>query len=366
MLTPRKINPDKNTHGSYIPVVRAMAMPVNIFPVSIQAKWKAVLKISLSLLIGSFMDIRSLYAQNHKDQLSLTLDNDEYINPTHDRYYTGGTLFDFAHAVNQSKIKDTKIIKKVVEFEFGQRIYNAYKSDASHIANVPPYYTTYNQDRPFTAYLFAGTSLNWFYANESVLKFNIEIGTIGPAALGKQVQYAIHNLVGAYPPLGWRKQLNNEPGLNLRLDYKKLMYRNDSNWFDITFDPDVWLGNTFTGAYAGLQLRAGNLNKLYESAGTNSRVSSNNNEPQKHEFYFFTQPQFNYVAYDATIEGGLFIKNKGPVTFGIYHYVYEQLFGLQFASSRWSANYVVYIKSREVKSTALGDQWGSVSASYYW
>ena len=65
-----------------------------------------------------------------------------------------------------------------------------------------------------------------------------------------------------------------------------------------------------------------------------------------------------------TIEGGLFINDKGPVTFGIYHYVYQQQFGLTFSSARWSASYIAFIKSREVRSTALGDQWASLNIAY--
>jgi hypothetical protein len=191
-----------------------------------------------------------------------------------------------------------------------------------------------------------------------------QIGTIGPAALGQQVQTDFHRSFGLYKDRGWPYQLKNAPGVNLKGDYKMFLYRNSGNWFDMAFNPTAWLGNTFTRASAGMQFRIGHLGKFYGSAITNSRVSSNAGEQQTYEFYFFTIPQINYVAYDATIEGGLGLDDKGPVTFGIYHYVYQQQFGLEFASARWSANYIAYIRSREVKSTALGDQWGSVSLAY--
>lgn len=312
------------------------------------------------------MSLQKARAQSYKDQFTFTEDNDQYVNPSHDRYYTDGTVFNFTHALNRPKVRDSSLVKKILEFEFGQRIYNSYSADARHIYNGDLVFKPYFEDRPFTAYLFAGASMNWLYANESALKFNAEIGTIGPAALGQQIQAGFHKLFGLYPARGWDYQLKNAPGINLKLDYKMLLYRTPGNWFDVAFNPDGWLGNTFTGADVGLQLRIGNLGSFTQSASTNSRVSSNSNEQQKQEFYFFTQPQFNYVAYDATIEGGLFLSDKGPLTFGIYHYVYQQEFGLQFSSARWSANYTAYIRSREVKSTALGDQWGSINLAYRW
>jgi lipid A 3-O-deacylase len=309
--------------------------------------------------------VQPLYAQNTKDQIALTDDNDQYVDPNHDRYYTSGDMLTFTHAISRNKIKDSSIVKKTFEIEGGQRIYTSYTADTFEGPQQNPFvYQEWHEDRPFTGYLFAGFTYNWFYANENTLRFNAEIGTIGPDALGRNVQSGFHKLFGLYPTRGWQWQLNNAAGLNLRLDYKMLLYRTDGNWFDIAFNPDGWLGNTFTGASAGMQFRIGKLNKFFQSAITNGRVSSDKNENAGHEFYFFTVPQINYVAYDATIEGGLGLSDKGPVTFGIYHWVYQQQFGLQYASKRWSASYTAYIRSREVKSTALGDQWGSINVAY--
>jgi len=315
---------------------------------------KIFLSCALFIILFNFTGTNKLFAQDYKNQFLETIDNDQYINSAHDRYYTEGTQLTFSHLMDKPKNANSKLVKKIIEFQLGQQIYTPYK------ANVP---LESMQDRPFTGYLYAGAAINWLYSDESQLHFNAQIGTIGPASLGHYIQTQFHADFGLYSPKGWQYQLNNEPGLNLYLDYKKLLYRADGNWFDISANPDAWLGNTFTGASAGLIFRVGQLGKLFQSAITNSRVGTNDGD-KKYELYFFTEPQANYVAYNATIEGGLFIKDKGPVTFGIYHYVYEQQFGLQFAAARWSAAYTVFIKSREVKSTALGDQWGSINIAY--
>jgi len=295
-----------------------------------------------------------IYAQDYRDQLSINVDNDQYINPNHDRYYTDGTIFTFTRALHRPD-STGKLQKKILDFQFGQQIYN---SRTAHV------YAPYIFDRPLTGYLFLNSSLDWLYKNESALTFTFEAGTIGPNSLGGQVQTAFHKLFKLYPVGPYSLYgLHNAFGVDLTLDYKKLLYRIPGNWFDISADPEGTLGNTFTNVGAGMLLRIGHLSRLFSSSSTNSRVTDDPTEHQTHEFYFFAEPQLTYVAYNATIEGGLFVNDKGP-TFGIYHIVYVQQLGLQFASARWNASYTAFIKTREVKSTALGDQWASISIAY--
>ena len=249
------------------------------------------------IIILSFVSIEKLYAQDYRNQISGTLDNDQYLDPNHDRYYTEGALLSYTHALK--KPKSSSLAKKILEFEIGQRIYNSYTASARRIQPSPFVFHSYDIDRPFTAYLYAGASMSWLYSDENALKLTGELGTIGPAALGEQVQVDFHNLFNLYKVRGWPYQLNNAAGVNLKADYKMFLYRNDQKWFDMAFNPGGWLGTTFTGASAGMQFRFGQLGKLYQSDITNSRVSSDPSEHQTHEFYFFTTPQINYVAYDA-------------------------------------------------------------------
>lgn len=290
----------------------------------------------------------------YKNQITVELDNDMYINPNHDRYKSDGTTLTLTHA---SPLPDSssKLMKRVMIYDFGQQIYNP--SD-SYIKRPQQF------DRPFTGYLFADVSYNWLYKNEDALKFMAQIGTIGPAALGKVVQVDFHKVFGLHPVGPWDKyQLNTEPGINLDLDYKKLLYRTPGNWFDVTFNPEAELGTTFTNANVGAMFRIGRLGRLFESVSTNSVVTSGSAKP-KHELFLFAEPQVSYVAYNATIQGGLFRSDKGPYTFGIYHWLYVQQVGVQYTSDRWSLAYIAYIRTREVKSTALGDQYAGVSVSY--
>src|SRR5579875_3917927 len=135
---------------------------------------KKVLGVILPAIVACGININFADAQSYRNQFGITSDNDLYTSYRNDRYYTDGTVFNFTHALSFSKATNPNLITKTVEFEFGQRIYNPYSPD------VP---SPSAQDRPFTAYLFGGASMNWFYESESTIKVDAQIGTIGPHAL---------------------------------------------------------------------------------------------------------------------------------------------------------------------------------------
>lgn len=315
---------------------------------------KKVLGVMLWALGACSMSIQFAEAQSYRNQFGITSDNDLYTSYKNDRYYTDGTIFNFTHAMGFSKATSPNLVTKTLELELGQKIYNPYSP------NVPD---PYKQDRPFTGYLYGGASLNWLFVSESAIKLTAQIGTIGPAAMGRQVQTAFHKLLGIQKVDGWQYQLNNAPGLDFAFDYKKRLYRNANEWFDLGINPSVWVGNTFTGASFGPIIRVGQLDNFFHSALTNSRVS-NEIDGGKNEFYLLIEPEFQYIGWDATIEGGYFRKDKGFVTYGIYHTVFVQKVGVQFASKRWTASYMAYFKTQEVKSSAVPDQYGSINLSY--
>ena len=130
---------------------------------------KKKLRHIFGVLIVCTICCGTLHAQNYKDQLTVTSDNDQYVNPNHDRYYTDGVFLNYTHALFIPK--KSKLVKKTLEIEFGQRIYNSFTASARRIQPDPFVFTRYGFDRPFTAYLYSGVSLNYFYSNQNALKF---------------------------------------------------------------------------------------------------------------------------------------------------------------------------------------------------
>ena len=307
----------------------------------------------------AFLIIPSLtYSQqtNYKNQFGFRSDNDAYLAYGQDRYYTNGLFISFRRATDQSKLVK-KLNKVIWEIEGGHKMYNPISGNIINIADV---------DRPFTAYLYGEGSINLLFNSENALKVSLQAGTIGPDAKGKEVQEFLHNIVGFYEIKGWEYQLNNETAINTTVDYKHFLHRSGSGTTDFTINSHLNLGNTFSGASLGVMFRAGDLRQLFHSASTESVISnkSSTQDINEKEFFFYANPMLHYVAYDATIQGGLFRNDKGPVTFDVKPLVFSQQAGLIYSKNRWTADFSVTFNSREVRSTAKPHQYGS-AAFYY-
>lgn len=204
-------------------------------------------------------------------------------------------------------------------------MYNAYSGDITSIEDI---------DRPFTAYLYLSGSLQWLKQNENSIKIEAQFGTIGAAALGKEVQTFLHETVGFYEISGWQFQLNNELGFNTVANFHYLLLRNKSKNLDFSIPIKANLGNTYTGLNAGVLFRTGTINPFYHSVATQSNVAikQERNLAAK-EFYFYVKPSLNFVAYNATIQGGLFRNDKGSVSFNPKRLVFAQDIGLAYAKT---------------------------------
>jgi len=286
-------------------------------------------------------------------------DNDLYIAFNQDRYYTNGTFAYFRHALKQENL-NAKFEKKILDLEVGQRIYNSY---FSHLPNPKTH------DRPFAGYAYGSASMGWFYKNESILKATAQLGILGPSALGEEVQSFYHEKIlnTYYTVEGWDYQVKNEVALNLDLSYQHLFFHTSNRLLDISGSSAVLLGNTFSGANAGLLFRFGNMNAFYESSYANSRLKNKKGDNRRTdlEVFIFTKPQLNFAAYDATIQGGLFRSDKGPVTFGIKNWVYSQQIGFNFAWGRLSSKIIVTLKTKEVESAAKAYHYASGAFAYH-
>ena len=208
--------------------------------------------------------------------------------------------------------------------------------------------------------------MNWLYSSENNLKLSLQVGTIGPSALGEDGQVLLHNLVGFYEIKGWESQVRDELAINAIAEFNHLLYRSSNKKTDFTLTSNARVGNTFSGGGIGLLLRAGTLNQLFNSASMSGTLANNSKTPNlnEKELFFYAEPSVNFVAYDATIEGGLFREDKGMVTFGVKPLVFSQQLGFMYSRKRWTADFSVIFKSREIKSNARAHQFGS-AALYY-
>lgn len=297
----------------------------------------------------------TVFAQTYKNEFGFKSDNDAYLFYGQDRYYTNGLFISFRHATDQQKLGE-KIEKLTYEITAGQKMYNP-------ISGYRPNPAT--QDRPFAAYLYGGAIVNLFFKNESILKTGIEVGTVGPDALGKDAQELLHKIVGFYEIDGWQYQIKNELAVNLSAQYTKLIHRSAQKNVDFSFEGYANLGTTYSGAGAGILFRTGKINQLFNSSYTNAVIGNHTKTEKlvKSELFFYAKPQINVVGYDATIQGSLF-NNDSPVTFSTKPFVFAQQIGFNYSTSRFTFDYALLFKSKEIKSTAKAHQYGTISMYY--
>ena len=312
------------------------------------------------LFLLLFFAAAAVFAQNHRDEFGIQTDNDSYLANHSDRYYTDGLFFFYRHAL-PVKTDSSSLQNKILGFELGQKIFNPQSGVIPSAIYV---------DRPFAGYLYAGSTLNLLYKNESNIKLSAQLGVVGPASLAQNAQQFVHNSFGFYHVVGWQYQIKNDFELNLGMEYNKLLAR--GSMADVSLASYANLGTGFTGAGAGPLVRIGAFNQLFHSQSTQSNVIVNDKlaSLHKHEFFFYYKPQINWVAYDATIQGGLFEKQEA------YSYanqevvqvpkpiVFSQQVGLVLTTNRWVFDLSAIFHSKETKVMEQPHQWGSVTVLY--
>ncbi len=301
-------------------------------------------------LVFSFFTIQSFsQAKYYQSELGFRSDNDAYLGTKQDRYYTNGLFFHFKKAIENKK---DSTVKKIWGINLGQEIYNPRTGQIKTILSI---------DRPFAGYLYGGASLQWLKRNESSLKLEVQVGTIGPSSLAKEGQTFLHSAGGFYDIFGWEYQVNDEFGINAKANLNYLLFRNKSKFLDFSLPINISLGNTFTGLDAGVLFRTGNINPFYHSALTQSNVATKAEKDVKdQEFYLFLKPSLAYVAYDATIQGGLFVKDKGPIVFKPNPFVFAQQVGATYTNKRWTFDFSVIFKSKSLPEATKSEQYGTI------
>jgi lipid A 3-O-deacylase len=311
--------------------------------------------IKYALFSLFLLALSNVQAQTFKNEFGFSSDNDAYLFLGQDRYYTNGLFINFRHAVDQQQLSE-KLEKKTFEIAVGQKMYNPRSGYAPN---------PLTHDRPFAGYLFAEGVMNWFKKDEQGWKAGIQVGTTGPSSLGQKGQELLHSVVGFYDPEGWDYQIKDELAVNLTAQYTRLLQRAANQRTDFSFEGYAQAGTTYSGAGAGVLFRAGKINQLFNTAYYHA-VIENNASTKKlvdKEVFFYAKPQINVVAYDATIQGSMF-NDDSPITFDAKPIVFAQQIGFNYSSNRFTADFGLLFKTKEVKSAAKAHQYGTISLFY--
>jgi lipid A 3-O-deacylase len=210
-----------------------------------------------------------------------------------DKYYTQGVEIDLV----SPWVKDFPFSKILVHPKYSYIRYGlGVESDVYTPVSVTASNILYG-DRPFASCLFLKTFLT---ATDSVhgnrFSTALNTGVIGPAGLGMEMQTGIHKALGDVTPHGWPNQIHNDAILNYQVDFEHKLVQ-AGRYFLLDADGMARAGTLSDKAALGITVMVGYFDDPYKSTiatGKNFRI------------YAYDHPEVDVVAYDATLEGGVF------------------------------------------------------------
>lgn len=311
----------------------------------------------LLLFLSFFSQGQLKSSKAFSEQLTLITDNDRYLLQGKDRYYTNGLMFHYSRVVTPEK---TSVIKRVDQYELGQKLFTPFSRKIYVIEDI---------DRPVTGYLYAKYTRSNFIQNNQLWQWGASIGTIGEASLGQDMQNTFHKIINVNSDWWgwiWQHQLKSEPGFNLHARYARgLINNNNHSLFQITPVSHATLGTSFTNFSQGLLLQIGKFNQHLNSAYWNASVQDKQtSQSNQTELFFYYYPEAMYQVYNATVQGGMFRKDKGMLVSSIEPFVMTHQVGALFSMHRYTVRLEATFQTKEAKSQRFAHDYGTIAVSY--
>jgi hypothetical protein len=333
----------------------------------------AALAAALSLAAPAAQAEQRVPVLDDKATWSFTLENDLFAGT--DKGYTNGFLFSWrsssynppgwlAWIGSHSRFLLPRDGALRWGLSFGQNIYTPSETGLR---------TPDPTDRPYAGWLY-GSFVIAAYADRSPRlteygAFEIQLGVVGPSALGEQVQNNVHDFINVDRAFGWDRQLKDEPGVNVILTRKWRMNQpidGENPWglaVGVVPSVTVSLGNVQTYASAGLLMRVGS--NLYADFGP-SRIrpapaGSGFFQPDgKWGWYLFAGFEGRGVAHDIFLDGNTW--RDGP-SVDKRPFVGEGVFGAALVMPWARLTYSHSFRSREFWGQDETPEFGSVTLS---
>lgn len=244
------------------------------------------------IILAQSQDISPSQSDNY---FSFTYDND-FFNAT-DRYYTQGIRLE----AGLPFVKKSPISRLL--FSFRNEDFQQYAIALAQDCFTPHGIsrdTLQTRDRPYAGLLYLSHSLiSTQLQKKQQFVTQLNIGVIGPCAQCKEMQVGIHTLLDNIQPRGWKFQLANDIILNYFLLYKKGFLLRKR--LELLGYSSANVGTLYNDVSVGSHLRIGFFKPYFEQQ---KEVNNKN-------FYihFLLNGSLKAVAYNATLQGGLFNPN---------------------------------------------------------
>lgn len=253
---------------------------------------------------------------------------------------------------------------KNIGLSFGQSLFTP--ADTEPFVDQP-------DDRPYAGWLYLGTSIQAKTKNRLDL-LELNVGVIGPSALGEQSQDIVHGLIGSEFANGWDNQLEDDFAFNLyyqrKWRQKWALCRDPKRWaFSTHQSVGLSWGNVHIDANAGAAIRFGyNLpddfgsNRISPTAYVQPATSIRDTEDRGFGMYIFAGVDGIARAHNAFLDGGPW-GNQASVD--SHPLIGEFEAGIAMTYNEWRVTYTQVFRSDEFENQQDGGQtFGTLAISY--
>ncbi len=256
-------------------------------------------------------------------------------------------------------------IEHNIVFSLGQLMYTPTSTER---------YDLVVDQRPYAGYLYGGIAYHTRSSDQlDIIELNI--GIVGPDALGHETQDFIHDLRGFEKYNGWDNQLRNELGLQVIYEHKQKFRKRKiagSLAHDFIAHGGISLGNVATYLNFGGEYRIGW--QLPDDFGTSAvRTGGDNSTPGQNDYrrrtpnrlfhglHAFFSMDARLVARDIFLDGNTF---RDSHSVDKESAVADFSLGFSFLTGRWKVSFAHVFRTREFKQQPHHHKYGSLSLSY--
>ena len=298
------------------------------------------IKNTYKYLVISFTCCCSILAYGQDErrlsrELQVENDNDAYtLNLTRDQYYSNGVAIRYRMLRDSSKWS-SNITKVIRSYDLNHRIYSPRHLFWDNVNDM---------DRPYAGQISLAASNEYYFKKGSYLKAKVELGFMGPSLRTGDLQYEWHKTFGMQLPLGWDYEINNAPIINTYATFAHSLASGEI--LDLFTESNVALGTSFTHVRQEFAVRFGTFKPIQQSTHYNGVLGIKNKGPANHEFYFFLSPGFEYVIYNATIEGN-WIGSESIYTETTVPGVFQMRAGIMASWTKFDFALLYYRRTKE-------------------
>lgn len=308
---------------------------------------------------------------------SFYLENDARAigGPGSDQAYSAGFKFSYLYAPEvtpgwaESFLRQSRFLSDLAEntasnfgWSLGQQIYTPNDTQTQSLIQ---------DDRPYAAWTYLAFMAH-FKAAHRADYWELNLGIVGPEAMGERVQNQYHDLIGVDKVRGWENQLKTEPTLQLSYQQRQKWIEGLSGgrrFFDVIPFYGASAGNVLLAGHAGALVRwghnlPGDLGATRPSPTSGDfflRPEMGSQSERSERYFLFAGGRVIVVGRSLFLEGNNFQSSHRVTRYPI---VGETEFGVGAQWKNWQFGWRYVTRSPEFEEKSRFNSFASLNLAF--